>query len=273
MRVVHHKNNVIRAVDEADWEHRIPLTTRDIVIHQFDLRTARTALCDLLTGVTIARTPVEQTAVRVQIGNWEPQKAASFPVYLLLCPMREVLRREMLELQHELQHRNPRSGAILLTPTRACWDDGLEALARSQKMLLVPLCEILQAHNGTISKTPAWEEYLQAFCQMVRLSLPGNFQNKRPVPMRGTRTASIEKIEKFLIEHILAARDHAYTRKSHKLEPTLLPRPEQQDIARLLGLSEPSVSRCFRDKRATILKILWETAGSLDSVMKFKPRQ
>ena len=265
MRVVHHKDGTVVAVDVDDWEHRIPLSVRGVSLYQLDLRKVRVALCDVLESVKIVRSPVEQTAVCVQIGNWEPKKAADFPVYLLMCSTRMNLRRQVLELQH----RNQRP-AILLTPTRANWDDELDELARRGKMLLVPLCEILQPQGDALIVTSAWEEYLQAFCQMVEVTLPGNYRNKRPAAKRSERAANIEKIEKFMEEHLLAARDHAYSRKQYGMEPVLLPRPEQQDIARQLDLSPSAVSRCFKDPQAKILRILWDTANSLDDVMKYK---
>ena len=67
-------------------------------------------------------------------------------------------------------------------------------------------------NDNTFQETPAWEEYLRAFCQMVEVTLPGNYQGEKPTPMRGTRAANIERLEKEMEQHIVAARDHAHTR-------------------------------------------------------------
>lgn len=95
-------------------------------------------------------------------------------------------------------------------------------------------------------------------------------RNPRPQPQRGMRTANIEKLEKELEKHLLAARDHAHSLRDRGREPALLPRPSQKELARRTGLSKSDVSRCINDKRATVLKILWETAESLEAVMKYK---
>ena len=54
-------------------------------------------------------------------------------------------------------------------------------------------------------------------------------------------------------------------------EPRLLPCPERGELARRLKLKPFVVSRCFSDPRAKLLRILWDTAQSLESVMRFKP--
>lgn len=98
-------------------------------------------------------------------------------------------------------------------------------------------------------------------------------RSPKPQPRRGTRTANIEKLEKELEKHLLAARDHAHSQRDRGREPALLPRPSQKELASRAGLSEADVSRCINDKRATVLKILWETAVSLESVMVYKRRR
>jgi hypothetical protein len=87
------------------------------------------------------------------------------------------------------------------------------------------------------------------------------------MPRRGTRAVNIEKLEKEMERHLLAARDHARSLQDCGRNPVLLPRPSQKDLARRTGLTESDVSRCLNDKRAAMLKILWDTADSLDAVM------
>jgi hypothetical protein len=268
LRVVHHVDGSIVGVHEGDWETRQNLTREDIVLYRADLSKLRKVVSDALTCVQISRTPIDTTSSRIQIGNWEPKKAAAFPVHLLLCRQRADLRRDVLGIM--VDGRKP--GAILLTPTRANWDDEIDALARGQNMLLVPLADVLTAVNGAFVETPAWDEYLQTFCQMVKLTLPGNYRNKKAAPMRGTRVSNIEKLEKELEGHLLAARDHAQSRVDDGLEPTLLPKPTQTELGKRVGLIPSDVSRCLNDKRAILLKILWETADSLQAVMRYKRR-
>lgn len=269
LRVVRHADGSIVAILEDDWQTRIPLGTNDVSLHRFDLRAARKGLCAALDGVNIVRSPADDDGGCIQVGNWEPKKAASFPAYLLLCRDRPSLRRRVVDLQRSCD----RPGALLLTPTRSNWSDDLETLARGGKMLLAAICEITAPAGSALRATVAWEEYLQAFCQMVRLTLPGNFRNKRPSPMRGARTAKIEKLEKAMEAHLLAARDHAHSLNDRGREPSLLPRPEQKDLAKATSLTTSDVCRCLSDPRAKLLNILWETAESLDAVMNFNRRR
>lgn len=266
LKVVQHADDGIVAIDAQDWRHRLALKPEDVVLYQLDLRKLRASLCSALSCVNIARTPVDQAARTLQVGNWEPKKAASFPVYLFMCRTPGLLRTGILDLAANCQ----KPGAMLLTPTRAHWDDELEALARGRKLLLVAAEEIVEPDGDALRETASWEEYLQAFCQMVRLTLPSNYRNKKPAPMRGTRAANIEKLEKELERHLLAARDHAHSLRDRSLDPVLLPRPEQKDLARRTGLTKSDVSRCLKDPRAKLLRILWDTAVSLDDVMRFK---
>lgn len=104
-------------------------------------------------------------------------------------------------------------------------------------------------------------------------SPPRSARPARPLPRRGTRTANIEKLEKELEKHLLAARDHAHSVRDRGGEPALLPRPSQKELARRTDLSETDVSRCLNDNRATVLKLLWETSESLDAVMNYKRRR
>ncbi|NIA07160.1 MAG: hypothetical protein GWP14_05930 [Actinobacteria bacterium] len=269
MKVVRHGDGTIVAIDEHDHQNRLDLNPKDVVLYQLDLRKLRTTLCGSLSCVNIAKTPVDQATHCLQIGNWEPKKAASFPVYLLLCHHRGLLKKDILSLIA----RSQRPGAILLTPTRMNWDSKLRELARPPKMLLVCLSEVIEGVDGGFSGAPAWEEYLKSFCQMVKLELPSSYRNKKPVPMRGTRSANIEKLEKALERHIKSSRDYAHTAKQQGRVPKLLPRPTRTVLGKQVGLSPSQVSRCMNDPRARLLKLLWHTADSLEDVMKYKRRR
>lgn len=269
LRVVQHTDGTVVGIDERDWQHRVPLTREDIVLHHLDLRALRKALCDSLSCVSIARTPIDSAARLVRVGNWEPKKAAAFPVLLLICQRPSDLSRVV----HTVIADNARPGAILLTATRSNWTDVIEARAHDHKLMLVALDEVMNVASDAFCEAPAWEEYLQAFCQMVGTTLPSNYRNKRPPPMRAGRAADIEKLEKAVEDHLRAARDRAYAQIDRGQEPTLLPKPEQQALAKQCGLSTSSVSRCLSDKRAVKLRILWNAADSLESVLNFERRR
>ncbi len=142
-----------------------------------------------------------------------------------------------------------------LATHEACVAQGRQDVGRDV-MRIVAMLRTL-AENETNSATAA---------TIVSKSKP------RRAPQRGTRAANIEKLEKELEKHLLAARDHAHSLRDRDREPALLPRPTQKELARRTGLTQPDVSRCLKDPRAKVLKILWETAESLDEVMKYKRR-
>lgn len=253
--------------DETDNQAGSSLLAGDVVRYRLCLHALRSLLCDALSRVCVSRTQVDHDARSIQIGNWEPKKSALFPVHLLICPSSH-------DLQHEVFRQiifSKRHGAILLTPTRMHWLDETLDAARLHNTLLVPLCEVVEAEGDVLRQTSDWEEYLQGFAQMIRLKLPSNYNNVRPLPMRGTRAANIERLERELQQHLLAARDHAYALIDGGRAPELLPCPEQKELAKRLNLEPSTVCRCFSDPRAKLLNILWATALSLESVMRFKP--
>jgi hypothetical protein len=260
------RDGIILAKDEVDGQDSKKLLVGGVVRYRLCLHALRSSLCDALNRVCVSRTQIEPNACSIQIGNWEPKKSAMFPVHLLICPSPH-------DLQFEVFRQivfSKRPGAILLTPTRMHWLDETLDAARLHNTILVPLTEVLVADGDTLRQTPDWEEYLQGFAQMVRLKLPSNYNNTKPLPMRGTRAANIERLERELQQHLLAARDHAYALIDAGHAPELLPRPEQNELARRLGVPAPAVYRCLTDPRAKLLKILWDAAQSLESVMQFK---
>lgn len=266
LRVVHHDDGSIVGVHDGDWEQRRDLTHADIVLYRIDLSKLRKALSDALSGVQISRTPVDAAAPRVQIGNWEPKKAAAFPVFLLFCSTRSLLRQRVTDLATTL----PTPGAIVLTPTRATWDDDIITLARNHRMLLVAADEVISVLGDTMIQATEWNEYLAAFCQIVETTLPANFRNKKKPSRRSQRAANIERLEKAMGDHLLSAKKHAYSLREQGQEMVLLPRPEQQFLAAQLGMTTASVSRCLNDPKAMMLRMLWEAAESLEAVLRFK---
>ncbi len=264
--VIHHRDGSIVAVDEADYENRIDLEPADIVLYRLDFGSLRRALSDALAGIKIARTPVDQRGSRLQIGNWEPKKAANFPVHLLLCQNQEWLRREVLELVTA-----PRStSAILLTPTRANWNAELDTLARSKEMLLVPLCEVVEAAGDTLEETPAWGEYLQTFAQMIKLKLPTNYRNRKPVPRRAVLTAKIEKLRNAIVEHICAMREGVLANIDAGKGAQLPLALSKKQWAELAGLKPYHVTRSL--KADPQLRELYRIANDVEQVLKFGRR-
>jgi hypothetical protein len=96
---------------------------------------------------------------------------------------------------------------------------------------------------------------------------PPSIKPTRP-RKRASRAAAIEAIQKQLAEHLRAARSHAEASLELGKEATLLPRPSRKDLAKLTGLKEVNVSRCFQDPAAKELRVLWELAADLDGVLR-----
>lgn len=93
---------------------------------------------------------------------------------------------------------------------------------------------------------------------------------RRPTKKRADRAANIELLRRELVEHLRAARDHAFAAKEGTGQPELLPRPTQKALGEQTGLSEPDVSRCLNDEKAAELRLYWEMADDLDQIMKFR---
>ncbi len=88
------------------------------------------------------------------------------------------------------------------------------------------------------------------------------------VSRRARRAADTERLKAELIEHIRGAADHARAAIAAGRQPQLLPRPSKADLACRLGLARWAVSRCFSDPAATELRVLWEVADDLDTMLK-----
>ena len=266
MKIIHHVNGKIVAIDEDDPENRIELTQQDIIFYKLDLCKLRRMLCHALSEVRISKNRIEDDANVIRIGNYEPKISVSYPVYLMFSHRHNVLQDQIILLQ--LKRRC--NGAILLTPSRMNWTDDIEIIARNQQMLLVPLDEVVIPSKQAFAATDAWPDYLNAFMQLVGVEHPSQSnQSQKPLPMRATRAASIEKLEKLLEAHLIAARDYAYALQNQGREPMLLPRPTQKHLALMLDCDPSVINRCLKDPRARVLRVLWQTAGSLEELMNY----
>ena len=134
--------------DETDNQAGSSLLAEDVVRYRLSLSELRNSISNALNRVCVSRTPVDQDARSIQIGNWEPKKSAMFPVHLLICPSSHDLQFEVFRQIVFSQ----RSGAILLTPTRMHWLDETLDAARLHNTLLVPLCEVVEADGVAAQK-------------------------------------------------------------------------------------------------------------------------
>jgi len=263
MKVVRHGDDDIVAIDPDDYQNRIALKDADVILYQLNLRSLRSMLCETLDGVNIAKTPVDQCARVIQVGNWEPKKSASFPVYLMMCRDKTSLRHELLQLQA----RCDRPGAIILAPCRSHWDDDIDLLARSRKMLLVALAEVVEPDEEGFLETPAWEEYVQGFAQMVKLTLPSNYRNKKPLARRAPLMAKVDKVKSALVDHIRSARDGVVANIDDDRGARLVKFLTKSELAKLAGVEPYHVTRAF--KADPQLNRLYEIANDPEQLLRY----
>lgn len=82
--------------------------------------------------------------------------------------------------------------------------------------------------------------------------------------------AKIDLLKQELIAHIRAAQEYAYDQEERTGEAALLPRPTQAKLGELVGLEKYEVSRCFHDEAGRELRLLWEIAGDLNQLLRFR---
>lgn len=154
-----------------------------------------------------------------------------------------------------------RPKAILFVPTEAA----AQRWAGAVENLVIALESSFSLDGGSIRFDV---EYVEG--RLVDAGLTCTARPQRPKRKRAERAAKIEALEKELIAHLRAARDHAYATRDRAGTPDLLPRPSQKQLAERTGLTEADVSRCLKDPDARELRLYWQTAQDLEAIMRWK---
>ena len=188
---------------------------------------------------------------RVGKATWAGRRREVYFARCYHCDDRNRLVAEMA--------RRPK--AIVFTPTEAA----ARRWAGAAENLVIGLESALSLHGEEIRFDM---EYVEG--RFVDAGLAGLARLQRPKRKRAERAAKIEALEKELIAHLHAARDHAYATSDHTGTPELLPRPSQKQLARRAGLTEADVSRCLKDPAAEVLRLFWQTTLDLDQIMRWK---
>jgi len=97
--------------------------------------------------------------------------------------------------------------------------------------------------------------------------IPVEKPKPKPTPKRSQIAVNIEKLIKELEQFLKDAREHAIA-TSERDDIELLPRPTREELAKRIGVSPTTVSRCFSDPNAKLLNILWEQANDLKSILR-----
>ena len=180
---------IIGAIDRSKL--RVELAKADILIHKFDLRRFRKEMCENF-GLIPQSGEIDQYERTVPWGFWEPEKGARFPITLFMGLYGRSLRDRLMEVALNRET----AGEIILTANRREWKGDVPDIARRHNLLLVPFDEIIQMEDGKLLPTPEWDEYLTAFCKMVEMDLPSQFQRKAPEFMLAKRGAWVFRFDK-----------------------------------------------------------------------------
>jgi len=105
-----------------------------------------------------------------------------------------------------------------------------------------------------------------------QLSATQSERAKKTPRKRAPRTTAIDALEKALIEHIRAARDHIFSEERAGRPGFLPPRPKKKELAILCGLSPSRVTHAFHDENAHTLRMLWDLAADRDRVREYRFR-
>ncbi len=203
-------------------------------------------------GISLAIVPhITDRLWQVGKANWAGR---SREVWFARC-----FRRGAAAAARDIMQRRPK--AILFAPTEA----GAALWRQSLGHLTISLESTLTLSSEGIVFDVAHVEGL-----LIDAGLGPATPVRRPTKKRADRAANIESLSREMVEHLRAARDHAFAAKERTGEPELLPRPTQKALGERTGLSESDVSRCLKDEKAAELRLYWEIADDLDQIMKFK---
>ena len=159
----------------------------------------------------------------------------------------------------ELSHR-PKT--IVLTTTEAT----ARKLCKTLNNLIISL-DCVASFNGDHSILVD-TNHIEG--RIAEKGLDGQSRAKRPVKRRASRTADIDALQRELIAHIKAARDHAVAARDRGDEAKLLPRPSREELGRCAGVKPHSVTRCFTDRQAHQLRFLWDIAADPEQILCYR---
>ena len=151
--------------------------------------------------------------------------------------------------------------AILFTPTETT----ARHYGEATENLLIPLDRAL-AHGEEAPRLDV--EYVESSILDAGMG-PGGVPKPR-AQKRASRTANIESLKKAIVEHLRAARDHAFDTLERTGQPQLLPRPSRKELGVRACLPKYQVTKCFQDPEARELNLYWDTALDLGQIMAWK---
>lgn len=263
LRIVHHRDGRVVGVCDEGRTPRTELSPADVVLYAVSPAELRRRLCAAL-AIKTAHEPAAGLPGSLRLGHLEPRPALHIPVVLVAGPD----EASLLVAVHAAIAA-ARKPPIVLTPGRSHWSESVRTAADAGRATLVPLPEVVEADNATWRATAAWEAFCRGHLERAGLATPAQVRAAKPKKKRASRATTIDGLKRELREHLRSAKAH-YHATAERGDAKLLPRPQQQDLAERLGVSEPTVSRCLTRDSDQELKLLWSGAESIDFVRKFR---
>ena len=209
-----------------------------------------------LTHVVFAEIDVAPQSVCLEAGRlWRVGKASKVAGGFVAFFGRQLHRHDAGEILNRARIPNR---AVVFSP----WY--LPAtVAGDHGPLILPLTDVVSsASNGTIRFDR--DQVVDRLAEWLQTRPSAE---KRAARKRASRAADIAALTRELKDHLRAARDHAVCTSDRTGRASLLPRPTQEELARRIGSSQWTVSRCLNDPEARELNYLWELAADVDRLL------
>jgi len=95
---------------------------------------------------------------------------------------------------------------------------------------------------------------------------------KKAEAKRTKRALTADKLLYELKQHLIGARNHAYSTREKTGQAELLSRPTMAFWAEKVGVNKATVSRILKDKAFLQVKLLWESCLNIERVMQSKEK-
>ena len=102
---------------------------------------------------------------------------------------------------------------------------------------------------------------------MVKLTLPSNYRNKKPIARRASLMVKAEKLKAALVDHIRSARDGVVANIDADRGARLVKFLTKSELAKLAGLEPYHVTRCFEADPQ--LRRLYEIANDPEQLLRY----
>lgn len=159
MRIVDHDDGRAVALCDQELSTSVELSHADRVLHRPDGRRLRDRLCQTLGLHASTETPTRLPGL-LRVGDCRPKPALSITASLAIASTHEHLTELIIDAG-----ATATKSTLLLTPTRAMWSSRGEVVIARDKVVLVPLDDVIDEQNGAWTRLPAWDAFVASFVQ------------------------------------------------------------------------------------------------------------